>query len=121
MEKHLTALYLQHENELKATVPDFAHQLANSIEEGENKLGIQFCGTGNGINMSANKHPEIRAALCWSKEISKLARQHNDANVLSIPSRFVNYNEAIDIVNAFINTDFEGGRHQRRIEKIPCQ
>ena len=84
-------------------------------------MGIIICGSGNGAAMTANKRKNIRAALCWNKEISKLARQHNDANVLSIPSRFINYNEAIEIVDAFINTEFEGGRHQRRIEKIPCQ
>ena len=101
--------------------PDFAHQLANSIKNNLNLYGIQFCGTGNGINMSANKHQEIRAALCWSAEISKLSRQHNDANILSIPARFVNIEQALEMVDLFVSTPFEGGRHQKRIEKIPCK
>ena len=101
--------------------PDFIHPVSKEIESKKSSMGIIICGSGNGAAMTANKRKNIRAALCWSKEISKLARQHNDANVLSIPSRFVSYNEAIDIVDAFINTEFEGGRHQRRIEKIPCQ
>ena len=101
--------------------PDFIHPVSKEIEENKAKLGIIICGSGNGAAMTANKRKNVRAALCWSKEISKLARQHNDANILSIPSRFVSENEAIDIVDAFINTEFEGGRHKRRIEKIPCQ
>ena len=101
--------------------PDFIHPVSKEIEGKKANMGIIICGSGNGAAMTANKRKNIRAALCWNKEISKLARQHNDANVLSIPSRFVSYNEAIDIVDAFINTEFEGGRHQRRIEKIPCQ
>tara|TARA_B100000989_G_scaffold291260_1_gene265532 strand:+ start:405 stop:836 length:432 start_codon:yes stop_codon:yes gene_type:complete len=101
--------------------PDFIHPVSKEIEEKKAKMGIIICGSGNGAAMTANKRKNVRAALCWSKEISKLARQHNDANILSIPSRFVSENEAIDIVDAFINTEFEGGRHKRRIEKIPCQ
>ena len=101
--------------------PDFIHPVSKEIEEEKSNLGIIICGTGNGAAMTANKRKTIRAALCWNKEISKLARQHNDANILSIPSRFLSNSEAIDIVDAFITTDFEGGRHQRRIEKIPCQ
>ena len=100
--------------------PDFIHPVAQDIKKGKAAIGIIICGSGNGAAMTANKRKNIRAALCWSKEISKLARQHNDANILSIPSRFVSTAEAIDIVDAFIKTDFEGGRHQRRIEKIPC-
>ena len=101
--------------------PDFIHPVSKEIEENKSSLGIIICGTGNGAAMTANKRKNIRAALCWNKEISKLARQHNDANILSIPSRFVSISEAIEIVKAFIKTDFEGGRHQRRIEKIPHQ
>ena len=101
--------------------PDFIHPVSKEIEGKKANMGIIICGSGNGAAMTANKRKNIRAALCWSKEISKLARQHNDANILSIPSRFVSHNEAIEIVDVFINTEFEGGRHQRRIEKIPCQ
>tara|TARA_B100000963_G_C22572906_1_gene646959 strand:- start:1033 stop:1464 length:432 start_codon:yes stop_codon:yes gene_type:complete len=100
--------------------PDFIHPVSREIEENKSSMGIIICGTGNGAAMTANKRKTIRAALCWNKEISKLAREHNDANILSIPSRFVSTSEAIDIVEAFIITDFEGGRHRRRIEKIPC-
>ena len=98
--------------------PDFAHKLAESIEKGENKLGIQFCGTGNGINMSANKHQGIRAALCWSPHITEQARLHNNANVLTMPARHLKWEEVEKIVAIFLNTEFEGGRHERRVEKI---
>ena len=101
--------------------PDFIHPVSEEVEENEADIGIIICGSGNGAAMTANKRKNIRAALCWNKEISKLARQHNDANILSIPSRFVSTSEVIDIVDAFIKTNFEGGRHRRRIEKIPCQ
>ncbi|WP_066630296.1 ribose 5-phosphate isomerase B [Labilibacter marinus] len=99
---------------------DFAHPMASAVEATEVDLGISVCGSGNGINMTANKHAGIRAALCWNKEISVLARSHNNANVCSLPARFISEQEAIDIVNAFIETEFEGGRHQKRIDKIPC-
>ena len=98
--------------------PDFAHQLAKSIEKGENKLGIQFCGTGNGINMSANKHQGIRAALCWNTHIAQQARLHNNANILTMPARHLQWEEVKSIVDVFLATNFEGGRHQKRIEKI---
>ena len=98
--------------------PDFAHELAKSIEEGENKLGIQFCGTGNGINMSANKHQGIRAALCWNTHIAEQARLHNDANILTMPARHLSWNEIKNIVDIFLSTSFEGGRHERRVNKI---
>lgn len=101
--------------------PDFIHPVSKEVEENEADIGIIICGSGNGAAMTANKRKNIRAALCWNKEISKLARQHNDANILSIPSRFVSTSEVMDIVDAFIKTNFEGGRHRRRIEKIPCQ
>ncbi len=98
--------------------PDFAHQLAKSIEKGENKLGIQFCGTGNGINMSANKHQGIRAALCWNTHIAEQARLHNNANILTMPARHLQWEEVKSIVNIFLATNFEGGRHERRVNKI---
>jgi len=101
--------------------PDYIHPVSKEVEEKKSSIGIIICGSGNGAAMTANKRKSIRAALCWNKEISKLARQHNNANILSIPSRFISNTEAIGIVETFLKTDFEGGRHQRRIEKIPCQ
>lgn len=101
--------------------PDFAHPAATAVEEGKCYLGIALCGTGNGIGMTLNKHQGIRAALCWDVEIAKLARQHNDANVLVLPARFIDPVVALAIVDAFLNTPFEGGRHQRRIDKIPAK
>jgi ribose 5-phosphate isomerase B len=98
--------------------PDFAHPLANAVSSGEYNLGISICGTGNGINMTANKHPGIRSALCWNEEISRLARAHNDSNICALPGRFISESEAYLIVKTFINTSFEGGRHQKRVEKI---
>ena len=94
--------------------------MAQDVEKKKSDLGIIICGSGNGAAMTANKHKEIRAALCWSVEVSKLSRQHNDANVLSIPARFVNLEQALEMVDVFLTTPFEGGRHQKRIEKIPC-
>lgn len=99
--------------------PDFAHPCAVAVEKGEVYPAIAICGTGNGIGMTLNKHQGIRAAHCWNVEIAKLARQHNNANVLVLPARFIRADEALTIVEAFLNTDFEGGRHQRRIDKIP--
>ncbi len=99
--------------------PDAAHPLADAVAQGIFDLGFTICGSGNGITMTANKHQGIRAALCWNPEIAALARQHNDANVCGIPARFVSYEEAKAIVTAFLNSEFEGGRHQRRIDKIP--
>ncbi|MBU8893657.1 MAG: ribose 5-phosphate isomerase B [Bacteroidales bacterium] len=99
--------------------PDYAHPLALAVEQGIHKYGITLCGSGNGINMTSNKHQLIRAALCWNVEISELARLHNDANICSLPARFISYNLAKEIVNKFLNTKFEGGRHLRRIKKIP--
>jgi ribose 5-phosphate isomerase B len=98
--------------------PDYGHILANAVSSGEYNLGISICGTGNGINMTANKHRGIRSALCWNEEITKLARAHNDANICAIPGRFVSESEAYLIVRTFLNTDFDGGRHKRRIDKI---
>ncbi len=101
--------------------PDFAHQLAKAVEADECYPGIAVCGSGNGINMTVNKHQKVRAALCWNKEIAELARAHNDANILSLPGRFLEEEEIYEILVAFLNTPFEGGRHQRRIDKIPCK
>lgn len=100
--------------------PDYAHPLANAVENHEVDFGISICGSGNGIAMAANKHPGIRSAVCWNKEISHLARLHNDANICSLPGRFISYDEAFEIVDEFLNTSFEGGRHIPRINKIPC-
>ena len=99
---------------------DFAHPLAYAIEAEECYPGIAICGSGNGINITLNKHQGIRAALCWNKELAYLARAHNDANILSLPGRFLSKEEAYEILVTFLNTPFEGGRHERRIAKIPC-
>lgn len=101
--------------------PDFGHALAEGIESGECEKGIAICGSGEGISMTLNKHQDIRAALCWIPEIAHLARQHNDANVLVMPGRFVTTDEADAIMDAFLTTSFEGGRHERRIAKIPVK
>jgi ribose 5-phosphate isomerase B len=101
--------------------PDFGHPVAVDVEEKKVDFGIIICGSGNGIAMSANKHQGVRAALCWTKEISALARQHNDANVLSIPARYTSIQQAIEIVATFLQTEFEGGRHANRVNKIACQ
>lgn len=100
--------------------PDIAHPLATSIENKENELGIIICGSGNGVNMSVNKHQGIRGALCWTDEISSLARMHNDANVLALPARFIDIELAKRITMTFLTTHFEGGRHQNRVDKISC-
>lgn len=100
--------------------PDFIHPVAKDVEEGKSAFGIIICGSGNGANITANKHQKIRSALCWNTEIVALARQHNNANVLSIPARFVSLKEALEFVDVFLNTPFEGGRHQHRIDKISC-
>jgi ribose 5-phosphate isomerase B len=100
--------------------PDAIHPVANAVESGEADFGITLCGSGNGAQMAANKHKGIRAALCWNNELVVLARAHNNANVLSIPARFVSLQEALDFVEIFLTIKFEGGRHQTRIDKIPC-
>ena len=101
--------------------PDFAHPCAEAVESGECYPGIGICGTGEGVCMTLNKHQGIRAALCWKPEIAALAREHNDANVLVMPGRFISNDEALEITKVFLNTEFAGGRHQRRIEKIPVK
>ncbi|MBR5384603.1 MAG: ribose 5-phosphate isomerase B [Bacteroidales bacterium] len=101
--------------------PDYAHQLASAVESGKVDLGIALCGTGNGMAMTLNKHKGIRAGLAWNTEIGRLVKAHNNANVLVMPARFISYRMATSIVKAWLTTDFEGGRHQRRIDKIPCK
>ena len=98
--------------------PDFVHPAATSVEKGENELGILICGSGQGVSITANKHQDIRCALCWLPELAELARQHNNANMISIPARFITSELAIEIVDQFLTTDFEGGRHQNRVDKI---
>ena len=100
--------------------PDFGHPVALDVETAKADFGIVICGSGNGINMAVNKHQGIRSALCWTKEIAGLARQHNNANIISIPSRFTSVQQAIEMVDTFLNTPFEGGRHATRVNKIPC-
>lgn len=98
--------------------PDFAHPVAYAVQEGKADIGIVICGSGNGVAMAANKHKGIRAALCWNEEITKLARTHNNANVLALPARFISVSQAVNMVKIFIDTPFEGGRHSRRADKI---
>ena len=98
--------------------PDFAHKLSESIETKKNEIGIQFCGTGNGINMSANKHQGIRSALCWNTHIAEQSRLHNNANILTMPARHLKWEEVKRIVDVFLETTFEGGRHKKRVNKI---
>lgn len=100
--------------------PDFGHPVASMVEENEGMLGVVICGSGNGINMTANKHQGVRSALCWKKELAELARQHNNANILALPARFVSIQEGLEMVEAFFTTEFEGGRHANRVAKISC-
>jgi ribose 5-phosphate isomerase B len=101
--------------------PDYAHPLADSVADGDYEAGISICATGNGINMTINKHQGIRGALCWNEEMSRLARAHNDANICALPGRFVSESEAILIVRTFLSTPFDEGRHRKRIDKIPIK
>lgn len=100
--------------------PDYGHPVADHVERNENTLGIVICGSGNGINMTVNKHQNVRGALCWKNEISELARQHNNANIIALPARFISKEEGIKMVDTFLNTEFEAGRHERRVNKIAC-
>ncbi|WP_158856005.1 ribose 5-phosphate isomerase B [Lunatibacter salilacus] len=100
--------------------PDYIHPLCNSIEAGELTRGVIICGSGNGVAITANKHQGIRAAICWNEELAKLSRQHNDANLISIPARFVDFDLTVKMVLLFLQTEFEGGRHATRVNKIPC-
>lgn len=103
-----------------ADYPDFAHAVARAVENGDAVLGILLCGSANGVAITANKHQKIRAAICWTQELAQLARNHNNANVLCLPARFISIELAIKIVNQFLHADFEGGRHDRRVNKISC-
>ena len=100
--------------------PDFAHPVAQAIETGKAELGILICGTANGVAMAANKHEKVRAAIAWKNEIAEFARTHNDANIICLPARYITVEEAKQMVDTFLNTPFEGGRHQRRVDKISC-
>lgn len=101
--------------------PDFVHPVASDVENGDVELGIIICGSGNGASMTANKHQGIRCALCWTKEIAELAREHNNANILSIPARYTSKAQALEMVRVFLETEFAGGRHATRVEKIACK
>src|ERR1700742_153270 len=105
-------------SEERADYPDYAHPVANAVENREFDFGLLMCGSGNGINMTANKHKGIRSALCWLPEVAKLAREHNNANMIAIPARFISEDTAREIADAYLNAAFEGGRHLRRVEKI---
>ncbi len=100
--------------------PDYAHPVADAVERGEAQFGILICGSANGVCITANKHQGIRAALCWKTEIAALARQHNDANIICLPARFTTIEDCQDMVDVFLSTEFEGGRHQNRVNKISC-
>ncbi|MGB6035420.1 MAG: ribose 5-phosphate isomerase B [Cryomorphaceae bacterium] len=100
--------------------PPFAHAVAEAVADGDAELGFLICGSANGVAMTANKHSDIRCAICWEKEIAELARAHNNANIAALPARFISEEIALSIADAFLSTEFEGGRHQRRVEKIPC-
>ena len=99
--------------------PDFAHALGEAIDNGELERGVALCGSGEGISMTLNKHQSVRAALCWIPEIAKLSRQHNNSNVLCMPARFITNDEALEMLNIWLETEYEGGRHQRRLDKMP--
>jgi len=107
-------------NNDRVDYPDFAHQVANAIENKEYQFGILICGSANGISMAANKHQNIRAAVCWNEEITDLARKHNDANIISLPARFINEELAKKCIDIFLSTSFEAGRHENRVNKISC-
>lgn len=117
-DNHYTVKDIGTYNDSSIDYPDFAHPVALAVAKGEYQQGILLCGSGNGVCMSANKHEGIRAALCWTEEIAQLARQHNDANVLCVPARFVSESEIEKMAMAFLNTSFEGGRHEARRNKI---
>lgn len=117
--KGITVFNFGTDDEKSMDYPDAIHPVADAVESGKADLGIILCGSGNGAAMTANHHKSIRAALCWNDELVSLARQHNDANVLSIPARFVSREDALQFVETFLNTPFEGGRHKKRIDKIP--
>jgi len=109
------------DSEASVDYPDCVHPVAEDVEKGNVNFGIIICGSGNGANMTANKHQGVRSALCWNKEITELAREHNDANVLSIPARYTSLPQALEMVKVFLETPFAGGRHAKRVEKIACK
>ena len=109
------------DSESSVDYPDFGHPVAADVAGEDADFGVVICGSGNGINMTVNKHQEIRSALCWTKEIAALARLHNDANIIAIPARYTSINQAVEMVETFLDTKFEGGRHQNRVNKIACQ
>ena len=120
IEKGLEVADFGTDSELSTDYPDYAHPLSESVARGDNPLGILICGSGNGVCMTANKHSHIRAALCWNEELASLARKHNNANVICLPSRFIDEETALKIVESFLSADFEDGRHQKRVDKISC-
>jgi len=107
-------------SEASVDYPDFAHPLAIAVEKKEFDFGILICGTGNGVNITANKHQGIRSGLAWNKEVASLIRQHNNANIIALPARFISLELAMECIEVFLNTPFEGGRHQTRVDKISC-
>ena len=122
---HLTKEGLEFEDfgpfsEDRADYPDYAHPVASAVENKNADLGILICGSGNGINMTANKHQEIRSALCWQEDIAEMARLHNDANIIALPARYISEKVALNCIDIFLKTEFEGGRHASRVEKISC-
>ena len=119
--KGITVVNFGTDSEVSCDYPDFAHALGRAVERGEVDCGIALCGTGNGMAMSLNKHAGVRAGLAWASEIGRLVKAHNNANVLVLPARFVSYRTAVNIVSTWLSTPFEGGRHQRRIDKIPAK
>lgn len=118
LNKNIQLLDIGTHSEASCDYPDFAHALAEKINEQHFLFGILLCGSANGVAITANKHPKVRAAICWNNEIASLARLHNDANVICIPARFVTIDEVLSMVDFFLTTKFEGGRHQKRVDKI---
>lgn len=116
--KDLDVIDFGTDSEESCDYPDFAHKVGSAVNNGTYKRGIVICGSGNGVQMTVNKYPNVRCALSWTPEIAHLGRQHNDANIVSIPARFISTEDALQVVNEFLQTSFEGGRHQRRVEKI---
>lgn len=119
-EKGIEVINRGTDEESSVDYPDFVHPVAKAVENNEVDFGIIICGSGNGASMTANKHQNVRSALCWTKEITELARLHNDANILSLPARFISKPQALEMVKTFLDTSFEGGRHQNRVNKIAC-
>lgn len=120
-EKGIEVLNFGTDDSQSVDYPDFVHPVARAVSDEKVDFGIVVCGSGNGVSMTVNKHEAIRGALCWTKEIAHLARTHNDANILCIPARFTSTYQAIEMVDVFLNTEFEGGRHLNRVNKIACQ